>query len=136
MGITARLLTLAGAALLMAAVAAGCSSDSPRPSEASASSPSTTSSVASPLTNDCGVTLRDAQAAVPAGIVVHESPTVGLSVCNFAWNSSDGGSWTINVTLGRGGRAEIEASDQAPRDGGSLRNGIAYEVVTGLGDRA
>ena len=109
----------------------GASSTEP-PATTGQSSPATT--VAS-IASGCGVTLADVQALLPPSSGVNQNRTPDATRCNFTWN--DAGPRGIDVARVPGGRATFEAqSAKVPNGPTTLKDGTAYETLTGLGERA
>jgi len=81
------------------------------------------------------VTLADVQALLPANSGVTENRTPDATRCNFTWN--DNGARGIDVARVPDGRATFEQqSTKVPNGPATLKDGTAYETLTGLGERA
>lgn len=109
--------------------------DAPGPTTAEATSTTVRPSSATTVATGCGVRLADVQALLPATSGVTENKTPDAGRCNFTWN--DNGPRGIDVARVPGGRATFEQqSPKFPSGATTLKDGTAYETLTGLGDRA
>lgn len=131
-----RRFAVVSAFLVLVACGSGNETETANSTVADSAAPTTTSARSSPAnTTGCRVTLADVQALLPANSGVTENRTPDATRCNFTWN--DNGPRGIHVARVPGGRAAFEQqSSKVPNGPTTLKDGTAYETLTGLGERA